>query len=57
MDLESVIATIASLVAIYAFAKNDTSLFLLLKKNFFDTNLPQYFFVGSEKTLKHKGVG
>lgn len=28
MDLESVIETIASLVAIYAFAKNDTSLFL-----------------------------
>lgn len=39
MDVESIIATIASLVAIYTFAKNDTSLFLLFKKNFFDTNL------------------
>lgn len=57
MDLESVIATIASLVAIYAFAKNDTSLFLLLKKNFFDTNLPQYFFVGSKKPLRYRGLG
>lgn len=35
MQIESIIATIASLAAIYSFAKNDMSLFSLLKKNFF----------------------
>lgn len=43
MDLESVIATIASLVAIFAFAKNDTSLFLLLKKTFLIQIYPNTF--------------
>ncbi len=37
MNLESIIATIASLAAIYTFAKNDTTIFSLLKKTFFDT--------------------
>lgn len=45
MNVESIIATIASLTAIYAFAKKDTSLFTLLKKTFFIPNLSHYFFV------------
>ena len=49
MNVESIIATIASLTAIYAFAKKDTSLFTLLKKTFFIPNLSHYFFVGSTK--------
>jgi hypothetical protein len=35
MNLESITATIASLAAIYAFAKNDTPIFSLFKKTFF----------------------
>jgi hypothetical protein len=41
MNIESIIATIASLVTILVAAKNDTPLFSLLKKPFFDTNLTQ----------------
>ncbi len=39
MNLESIIATITSLVAIYAFAKNDTPIFSVFKKPFSDTKL------------------
>ena len=36
MNLESIIATIASLVSIIVAAKNDMPLFSLLKKTFFN---------------------
>ena len=39
MNLESIIATIASLVSIILAAKNDTLLFSLLKKTFFNPQL------------------
>lgn len=39
MNIESILAIIASLAAIYTFAKNDTAIFSLLKKTFFDINL------------------
>jgi cellulose synthase/poly-beta-1,6-N-acetylglucosamine synthase-like glycosyltransferase len=35
MNLESMIEILASLAAIYTFAKNDTPIFSLLKKTFF----------------------
>jgi hypothetical protein len=38
MDIESIIAVIASLVTILVAIKNDTPIFSLLKKTFFDTN-------------------
>lgn len=44
MNIESIIATIASLVSILVAAKNDTPIFSLLKKNifnFFDTKTTQ----------------
>lgn len=37
MNIETIIATIASLVSILVAAKNDTPIFSLLKKNFFLT--------------------
>lgn len=43
MNIESIIAVIASLVTILVAIKNDTPIFSLLKKTFFDTNQPQYF--------------
>jgi len=39
MNLESIMATIASLLGIYSFVKNDTSLFSLFKKTVFGKNL------------------
>jgi hypothetical protein len=39
MNIESIIATIASLAAIYTLVKKDTPLFSLFKKKFFDTKL------------------
>lgn len=56
MNLESIIAILANLVAIIVAAKNDTPIFSLFKKNFFDTNLTHYFFVGHEKPINHKGL-
>lgn len=54
MNLESILAAIASLTAIYAFAKKDTSLFTLLKKTFFDSNLTHYFIEGRDKTIDYR---